>query len=54
MSHLTIMKLMSHIDEAIDILIKHDYQQDAEVLALFSKKYRIMYQLTVRKPDDNS
>ncbi len=54
MGHLKIMKLMSHIDEAIDILVKNDHLEDADVLSIFSKKYRIMYQIAVKNSHGNS
>lgn len=54
MGHLKIMKLMTHIDEAIDILVKHDLIEDAEILSIFSRKYRTMYQLAVRNSNGNS
>lgn len=54
MDHLTIMKLMSHIDESIDLLIKHGLDVDAELLEVFSNKYHEMYQLAVRDFNGNS
>ena len=54
MSHLKIMELMSHIDEAISIMQKNNLHEDAKVLEIFSKKYHMMYQLTVRNSNGNS
>jgi hypothetical protein len=54
MGHLKIMKLMSHIDEAIDILVKHNFIEDAEILSIFSRKYHTMYQLAARDFNGNS
>lgn len=54
MGHFKIMKLMSHIDEAIDILTKNNQTEDAEILAILSKKYHMMYQLAVKNYHGNS
>jgi hypothetical protein len=54
MGHLKIMKLMNHIDEAIDILAKNGLDTDAEFLEIFSKKYHTMYQLAVKESNGNS
>ena len=40
---------MSHIDEAIDIMSKNDLQEDAKILGILSRKYRMMYQQLVKK-----
>lgn len=54
MCHLKLMQLMSHIDEAIDITTKNNLTDDAEILGILSRKYHMMYQLTVRNPNGNS
>lgn len=54
MDHFKIMKLMSHLDEAIDLMQKLNFPEDADVLEIFSKKYRMIYQTTTRGFNGNS
>ena len=54
MWHLKLMQLMSHIDEAIDITTKNNLYDDAEILGILSRKYRMMYNLTVSNYNGNS
>jgi len=54
MYHLKLLKLMSHIDEAIDIMTKNNLHDDAQILGILSRKYHMMYQLTVRNSNGNS
>jgi hypothetical protein len=54
MSHLTLIKLMSHIDEALDITSKNNFNDDAQILEILSKRYHNLYQLTVSNYNGNS
>jgi len=54
MCHLTMIDLLSHIDGAVDILVKNNFNNDAEVLKILSRKYHIIYQLAARNSNGNS
>lgn len=40
---------MSHIDEAINIMMKNNLHDDAQILEILSRKYHMMYHQLVKK-----